>query len=146
MIIQDVPPYMDYKSRHRYLESHWGFKCSCALCKSPRKRRRESDKRLHRMQAIIEELNNKAPARKPDPALAEELITLHEMEGLWGPIADVQTLAAQQYEMMGNMEKAREWAAIAKESLKIWKGVDHEYHGFMLRILGEEAPKESDNR
>jgi hypothetical protein len=137
---------MDFTQRRAYLEAHWGFKCSCTLCKSSKKRRQESDKRLHRMQTIMNELNKKPPARKPKPALAEELITLHEKEGLWGPIAGAQMYAAEEYELIGNKKKAREWAVVAKESLRIWSGVGHEYHSSMLRILGEEVPTESYSR
>jgi hypothetical protein len=129
---------MNYTERRIHLEVHWGFKCGCKLCTSSSKARRESDNRLRRIEAIIAELNVPPPKRKPNPVLVEDLISLHEKEGLWGPIAGAQMYAAMEYEVIGNKKQARKWAVIAKESLRMWSGVGHEYYGAMKRILGED--------
>lgn len=138
-LVLDLPPYMNYTERRLHLEIQWGFKCQCSLCTSSPSARRESDRRLHRIQQIIEGLNIPPAERKPNPILLEELITLHEKEGLWGPIAGAQMYAAMEYENIGNRKKAREWAGIAKESLRMWSGVGHEYYAAMKRILGEDV-------
>jgi hypothetical protein len=132
---------MNYTERRIHLEVQWGFKCRCALCTATPRARQESDTRLHRIESIIEEISLAPPKRKLNPVLIEELVTLHEKEKLWGPVAGAQMYAAMEYEAIGNKKKAKQWARTAKSSLRMWSGVGHEYYAAMQRILGEEVPE-----
>jgi hypothetical protein len=83
-------------------------------------------------------LNVPPNERQPDTEKAELLVKLHKQERLWGPMAGAQMYAAMEYEFAGDMEKARYWAAKARDGLRLWSGQGHEYHARMLQILGEK--------
>jgi hypothetical protein len=79
--------------------------------------------------------------RKPDTEKAERIVKLHELEGLWGPIANAQAFAALEYWEAGNKTRAGEYAREARESYVIWSGEGHEYYekmGELLELLDEE--------
>jgi hypothetical protein len=46
-----------------------------------------------------------------------------------------------EYAVLGDDKKSKEWAKIAKESLRIWSGVGHDYYNAMQRLLGETPDK-----
>jgi hypothetical protein len=124
--------------RKQQLDKQWGFNCTCKLCTASPKAVKASDVRLARIQRIIADLNVSIGERKPDPEKAELLVKLHEQERLWGPMAGAQMYAAMEFELAGNMDKAKFWAAKARDGLKLWSGQGHEYHTRMLQILGEK--------
>jgi hypothetical protein len=127
--------------RKEQLKKQWGFDCTCKLCNASPIATRASDTRLARIEQYIADLNVPVPSqRASDPEKAELLVKLHEQERLWGPLAGAQMYAAMENQIAGNEERAKFWAAKAKEGLKLWSGQGHEYWLSMVKILGEKPP------
>lgn len=80
--------------------------------------------------------------RRIDVEKAERLVRLHEMEGLWGPIANAQAFAALEYWEAGNYTVAAGWARKAMESYVVWTGKGHQYYPKMVEILEKVEGKE----
>ncbi|KAF2430876.1 hypothetical protein EJ08DRAFT_633339 [Tothia fuscella] len=137
-----LPPYLNSTSRRNLLSQSWGFDCTCKLCTASAATKRHSDLRLLKIESIIAELNILPSKRIIDPKKAEELVRLHEQEGLWGNIGGAHMYVAMEYEVLGNRKMAKKWAGVAKESLGLLSGEGHEYHFAMKRILGEDVGSE----
>jgi hypothetical protein len=60
---------------------------------------------------------------------------LHELEGLWGPIANAQAFAALEWWEVGNKTMAGIWARKARDSYLVWSGEGHQYYGKMGELL-----------
>jgi len=79
-----------------------------------------------------------------EPEKAERIVKLHELEGLWGPIANAQAFAALEYWEAGNRTRAGEYARKAKESYLVWSGEGHEYYGKMVELLKQAEIEKKD--
>lgn len=135
LTISYISPYLNSTERRAKLHEQWGFTCQCALCTASPKRIQQSDTRVARMVKLATYLVTPFKERRIDTEKAVRLVKLHEMEGLWGPIANAQALAAMEFWENGNYTVAAEWAKKAMESYVVWTGNGHHYFPRMVEIV-----------
>ena len=107
--------------KHKLLNT-WGFDCACHLCTQPEIFSNASDYRLRLIEDLEEELSDRTPQSKATPALAELYVSLHDQEGLLGPIADAYTYAALEYSGVGDLFMAQKYATLSIEAGLLYGG------------------------
>jgi hypothetical protein len=93
----------------------WGFKCACAQCSLPAKQALKSDARLKEIARIQEQLQDPRSAAVTQ-ALIRRLVKLNRDERLDFAIAGAYTLAATNYNMLGDEKMAVKYAELAVEA------------------------------
>lgn len=96
----------------------WGFACACAQCRLPEDERAaaESDARLESIGRVQRRLEDWRSGRDVTPGLIARWVAWHEQERLQFAMAGAYTLAALNYNMLGEEERAVEHAALAVEA------------------------------
>jgi len=135
MTVSYISPYLNFTERQTILSKQWGFNCTCSLCISNSQRRSLSDTRVARITKLATDLYGSTEDRKPDPEKAKRIVKLHELEGLWGPIAYEYAYVAIEYWKAGERHEALPWARKAREGLLISSGQSHEYYKKMIDLL-----------
>ncbi|KAH8913085.1 SET domain-containing protein [Coniochaeta sp. PMI_546] len=93
----------------------WGFECTCSQCSLPDKLAAKSDRRLEeivRLQAQLEDFQGLGVT----PALIRRFIKLYKDDNLDFTIAGAYTLAALNYNMLGDEKMAVKYARLALEA------------------------------
>jgi hypothetical protein len=126
---------MNSEERKGRMASQWGFNCTCTLCSSERHVLDASDERIALIDALENELNELDQNRTADLSTAEFLISLYQQERLDGVIGDAYMYAAFESAYTGLKRKTQMYAAKAIEHMSLWRGVQHEYHQAMHRLL-----------
>ncbi|OIW32782.1 SET domain-containing protein [Coniochaeta ligniaria NRRL 30616] len=93
----------------------WGFKCTCSQCSLPDKLAAKSDKRLEEIASIQTQLAEFQDANVT-PALIRRYIKLYKDDNLDFAIAGAYTLAALNYNMLGDEKMAVKYAKLAVEA------------------------------
>lgn len=130
-------PVQSRQARQNFLKTVWGFACSCELCSRSKTRAEESDRRVRSIKKVrrflreekegegegqgerredddgSEVKKGKAGGRRTK--MAELLVSLYEMEGLWGMIYQAYAMAAREYSKVGEAWMAMKWAGMAVE-------------------------------
>jgi hypothetical protein len=100
--------------RQERARSSWGFTCTCQQCSLPRPEVHESDKRLMAISQTEDKLGAMDDA--VTPRMIEKLIRLYKEERMEFKIAGAYTLAALNYNRLGNERLARKYADLAVEA------------------------------
>ncbi|KAK4151243.1 hypothetical protein C8A00DRAFT_17328, partial [Chaetomidium leptoderma] len=103
-----INPLMTRAQRMAKLKKNWGFDCSCPSCSVENKSRaEESDARIRQIGMIKGEMGDWGGGSRASPEMAELLVALYEMERLWGSLYEAYTLAALEYNAVGDA-----WTAV----------------------------------
>ncbi|KAK1773917.1 hypothetical protein QBC45DRAFT_426510 [Copromyces sp. CBS 386.78] len=122
--ISYINPLQSRQARQKHLRMVWGFDCSCELCSRSRGRVEESDRRVRLIKKVrrllrqeVEDDEGKVQGKGEGDMkkLAELLVSLYEMEGLWGMIHEVYAIAAREHSNVGEAWMAMKWAGLAVE-------------------------------
>ncbi|KAJ9149453.1 SET domain-containing protein [Pleurostoma richardsiae] len=131
--ISYLDPLAPRAERRARARDAWGFACSCAQCRLPRAQADRSDARLAEIQRVEAALADLRPAPRDgerlevvDAALVERLLRLYRAERLGARVAGAYTLAALNFNLLGDAARAAEYARLAAEAA--------------AREHGEEAP------
>ncbi|KAK3494901.1 uncharacterized protein B0T23DRAFT_377733 [Neurospora hispaniola] len=151
--ISYISPLRSRKARQKLLSTAWGFECSCELCSRSGGRVEEADRRVRLIRKVRRLLKDeqeggsnagrgeegegwKMGSREQGEGegdrtkAAELLVSLYEMEGLWGMVHEAYALAAREYSKAGETWMVMKWAALAVE------------FGTMVLGEGDEALRE----
>ncbi|GJC95604.1 lysine methyltransferase [Colletotrichum higginsianum] len=84
----------------------------------------ESDRRIEQIASLREEFNDYTPASRATPQMAELLISLYEQENNWSLLSEAYTLAAIEYNGVGEPWLATKYARLAVEAglMTLWEG------------------------
>lgn len=110
-----INPLLPRTRRVAKLQKNWGFACDCAACTAPDARAAESDARVEQIVRLKEELREWGVRSRGCPEMAELVVALHEMEGLWGAMHEAYTLAALEYNAAGDPWTAVKYARLGIE-------------------------------
>ncbi|KAK1595358.1 uncharacterized protein LY79DRAFT_681701 [Colletotrichum navitas] len=126
-----IDPMQSREARRERLHSTWGFHCSCHHCMQHRLKTEESDRRMEQIAALREEFNDYTPASRATPEMAELLISLYEQEQHWSLLSEAYTLAAIEYNGIGEPWIATKYARLAIEAglTTHWEG-----HGDVIEM------------
>ncbi|KAH7631668.1 hypothetical protein B0T09DRAFT_397105 [Sordaria sp. MPI-SDFR-AT-0083] len=126
--ISYINPLQSRHARQKHLRTVWGFDCSCELCsRSLTKVRRtgESDRRvklIKKVRRLLREEGKDGESSKVQgngewerTKMAELLVSLYKMEGLWGMVHETYAVAAREYNKAGEAWMAMKWAGLAVE-------------------------------
>ncbi|KAJ4395107.1 SET domain-containing protein 5 [Neurospora sp. IMI 360204] len=134
--ISYINPLKSRQARQKHLRTVWGFECSCELCSRSKGRVEESDRRVRLIKELWrllreegkddgskvgrgekEEQGRKTGSRRKGDKtkMAELLVSLYEMEGLWGMIFEAYAIAAREDNKVGEAWMAMKWAGLAVE-------------------------------
>lgn len=118
-------PFETYAVRQQHILQSWGFKCTCRHCSISEEDIRASDARLYEieeLEAILGDLMDD----KASVEMVERLLELYELEQLDAKIHGAQVLAALNYNLFGNAQRARFFARLAADSGVVEFGLDAE--------------------
>jgi len=110
-----INPIMRHEARVKKLKGTWGFQCACDLCTRSRPRVEASDARIRQIKELTKELRSYRTESRANPQMAELLISLYEMEQLWGSMYEVYAYAALEYNGVGDAWTATKYARLAVE-------------------------------
>jgi hypothetical protein len=116
LTISYIDPASRRVERQRALHKSWGFNCSCSLCSQPRPITSASDARIDSIEKITLKLKDYSPNSDASPAMADLLVSLYEQERLYAPIVEAYTLAAIEYNGVGEAYAAVRYARLAIEA------------------------------
>ncbi|KAF9877283.1 hypothetical protein CkaCkLH20_04983 [Colletotrichum karsti] len=119
-----IDPMQSRAARRERLHSTWGFHCSCHHCMQSRLKTDASDARIEQIALLREEFNDYTPASRATPQMAELLISLYEQEHNWSLLSEAYTLAAIEYNGVGEPWLATKYARLAIEYglTTLWEG------------------------
>ncbi|KAK1979422.1 hypothetical protein LZ30DRAFT_783470 [Colletotrichum cereale] len=119
-----IDPMQVREARRERLHSTWGFHCSCNHCMQHRLKTEESDRRIEQIAALREEFNDYTPASRATPEMAQLLISLYEQEQHWSLLSEAYTLAAIEYNGIGEPWLATKYARLAVDAglTTLWEG------------------------
>ncbi|KAJ0147366.1 SET domain-containing protein 5 [Colletotrichum tanaceti] len=119
-----IDPMQTRADRRERLLTTWGFNCSCNHCMQHRLLTDESDRRIEQIASLREEFNDYTPASRATPQMAELLISLYKQENNWSILSEAYTLAAIEYNGVGEPWLATKYARLAVEYglLTLWEG------------------------
>ncbi|KAL0939516.1 HET domain containing protein [Colletotrichum truncatum] len=100
----------------------WGFDCGCSQCSLAKRKAAASDKRLVEIQDTERKLSD--ITAKVTTSLIEKLLKLYEEERLESKLAGAYTLAALNFNLLGDKNKATKYAKLAVEAGVIENGSD----------------------
>ncbi|KAJ0341784.1 hypothetical protein COL922a_001878 [Colletotrichum nupharicola] len=126
-----IDPMQTRKARRERLHGTWGFHCSCPHCTQSRLKTDASDLRIEQIALLREEFNDYTPASRATPQMAELLISLYEQEHNWSLLSEAYTLAAIEYNGIGEPWLATKYARLAIEYglTTLWEG-----HGDVIEM------------
>lgn len=115
MMLTHLPPSImqPRSSRQRRLSNIWGFECTCPLCTMPAPQVAASDARIAQIKELRKELADYRPASRATPQMAEYLISLYEQEKAWSSLVEAYTLAAIEWNGVGEAWHAVKFAQLA---------------------------------
>jgi len=108
-----ISPMKSRNERLTRLRTKWGFSCDCKLCTSEAHVWRESDSRLVQIKQIRDKLADKEPTSSGSPDMADLLISLYKQERMWGWVYIGYYHAAVEWNGLGKVWKAVEFARLA---------------------------------
>ncbi|TDZ18390.1 SET domain-containing protein 5 [Colletotrichum sidae] len=119
-----IDPMQSRAARRERLLTTWGFHCSCHHCTQSRLKTDASDARIEQIASLREEFNDYTPASRATPEMAELLISLYEQEHNWSLLSEAYTLAAIEYNGIGEPWLATKYARLAIEYglTTLWEG------------------------
>lgn len=138
---------MPYKERRQYLESDYGFSCSCSLCNAPESERERSDRHRMEMAALRDDIDMARRRRRWADAAgyaSQAVEKLSEAEVLAPGILDysLAPLYLDHYEelagfhlRMGDVGMAKSFGEKALEVTSYLRGADSRDAGELRRFL-----------
>lgn len=102
-------------ARQRRLSHIWHFDCTCSLCSMPAPQVAASDDRISQIKELREELADYRPSSRATPQMAELIISMYEQERAWGTLTEAYTLAAIEWNGVGEAWTATKYARLAIE-------------------------------
>ncbi|KAL1875236.1 SET domain-containing protein 5 [Diaporthe australafricana] len=111
-----MDPIRTRAKRLEKLQSVWGFKCGCALCRQRPEMAAASDARIRQIKRVRKQLENYEPGSAATPQMAELMVSLYEQERLSGSIYEAYTFAAIEYNGAGDPSTAVRYARLAIEA------------------------------
>ncbi|KAK2014798.1 SET domain-containing protein [Colletotrichum eremochloae] len=126
-----INPMQSREDRRERLHNTWGFHCSCHHCMQDRLKTEESDRRIEQIAALREEFNDYTPASRATPEMALLLISLYEQEQNWSLLSEAYTLAAIEFNGVGEPWLATKYARLAVDAglTTLWEG-----HGDVIEM------------
>ncbi|KAL2133583.1 hypothetical protein VTI74DRAFT_2147 [Chaetomium olivicolor] len=128
-----INPLMSRSARMAKLRT-WGFECTCPLCSLDEARAEESDARIEQIGKVRKELRDWSKGSRACPEMAELLVSLYEMERLWGIVHEAYTLAALEFNAWGDPWTAVKYARLGVEWGIPMVGEDDEDMGELRRL------------
>ena len=92
------------------------------------------------MEALQAHLNDWSPSSSASPAIAEKLLQMYRDEGLDGFVDIPYGFAALSYNAVGEVEEAKKYASLARESVLLKDGKSAGSLGIWREIM-EDAEK-----
>ena len=120
--ISYIDPAQTRAERLEALKKSWGFQCSCSLCTQPSPQAEASDARIEQIHELREELEDYSEGSEASTGMADLLVSLYEMENMDGPITEAYTLAAIEFNGVGDVWSASKYARLAVEAGLIYGG------------------------
>ncbi|CAL1713363.1 unnamed protein product [Somion occarium] len=127
-------------SRRRYLHTHYGFTCQCAVCSLPDDLSRKSDSRLSRMSELYSQFarwGDSSISGQEAANIAREIWSIGEEERYWSERGRLAADAAWVAAAHSDDVAAREWAALALEWYAYELGADSEQAHEMQNVIAD---------
>ncbi|KAH8896036.1 hypothetical protein GQ53DRAFT_779325 [Thozetella sp. PMI_491] len=105
------------EERQQRAQMAWGFTCTCSQCSLPAPLAAKSDRRLQEIAELESQLSDFDA--KVTPKLIQRVVKAYEEEGLQSKVAGLYTLAALNYNALGDARSAVKYATLADEALAI---------------------------
>ncbi|KAF3355201.1 NAP1-binding protein 2 [Verticillium dahliae VDG1] len=132
-----IDPLQARDARRARLRANWGFDCTCPICTLPHPHTVASDERIAQIASLRAELADYRASSRATPAMAELLVSLYEQERVWGTLAEGYTLAAIEWNGVGDA-----WAATRYARLAIEHGIASQWEGHgdvvQMKMLAED--------
>lgn len=93
----------------------WHFGCTCEFCSRNRHQIKASDERILQIQQLIKEFQDRSRHSQATPQAAELLVSLYHQEKLWYALYEAYTMAALEYNFVGEARLATKYARLAIE-------------------------------
>ncbi|KAG0149944.1 hypothetical protein CROQUDRAFT_58652 [Cronartium quercuum f. sp. fusiforme G11] len=103
----------EWEERQNVLKEFYNLSCTCAQCRLPPPERERADNQIRRILDIHDVLANWNTGSNASIEMAEELITLHKLQKLDQDLPEAYCFAAREYNAVGNVRKARQYASLA---------------------------------
>ncbi|CAN8099286.1 unnamed protein product [Discula destructiva] len=108
-------PFETHAVRQRHILSSWGFMCSCPHCSQSEDEIAKSDARLYEIDELVAALEHFTDSSVSVQTI-ERLLELYELERLDAKIHGAQVIAALNYNLFGDAQKAKKYAQMAIHS------------------------------
>ncbi|KAH6693831.1 hypothetical protein F5X68DRAFT_199758 [Plectosphaerella plurivora] len=104
-----------HEARRDRLKKTWHFDCTCPSCMQPAPQIAASDQRIRQIKDLRGELADYQASSRATPGMAELLVSLYEQEKAWGTLPEGYTLAAIEWNGVGEAWTATKYARLAIE-------------------------------
>lgn len=108
-------PFETHKIRQQHILGSWGFECTCQHCSMSEEEIDQSDARLYEIDELEAELGD-FTSSKASIDMVERLLELYEKERMDVKAHGAYVLAALNYNLFGDAEKAKRFADLAVET------------------------------
>jgi hypothetical protein len=102
-------------ARLKRLKKQWGFHCACALCQAKDTLADAADDRMDQIRELRKEFSDYTTGSRATPTMAELMISLYRQERLDSYMHEAYTLAALEYNGVGEPWMATKYARLAIE-------------------------------
>jgi len=103
---------MPYAERRGMLQG-WNFNCTCSLCSASEKERADSDRRRHRLHAILTKLVAYKGKIERLSVMLDESLDMLKKENMWFLVGNYYAGFAWAYLEKGDLENARKFGLLA---------------------------------
>jgi hypothetical protein len=112
---KDVPLETPVEIRRQYLKQHWGFDCSCSLCRGPQTDLADSESWRRKIKSLKETIMNaKAEGFYQDAiVMTEEWLMFSEWDRQPPLMPEYHDLLADLYHLKGDLVNATRYARMA---------------------------------
>lgn len=119
IIANKRPTHSPIRTRAKRLEklqSVWGFRCGCSLCRQRAELSAASDDRIRQIKRIRRQLEDYGAGSSATPQMADLMVSLYQQERLSGSIYEAYTFAAIEWNGAGEPWNAVRYARLAIEA------------------------------
>ncbi|KAK6853025.1 SET domain-containing protein 5 [Apiospora arundinis] len=110
-----INAFQSYRRRQERIHDMWHFGCTCDFCSKNSHQIKASDERLRQITKLLKDLHDHTRLSKATPQTGELLISLYRQEKLWYAMYEAYTLAALEYNFVGDAKLAIMHASLAFE-------------------------------
>jgi hypothetical protein len=113
---------MTHEERHKFLQEHWGFECTCSHCTAPLEFVSKSDERLQQINQLEKKLGKEPRNHRRQLAIVAKLLRLFDEEGLITPKAKYCEIASYAANQLGDEARAVKYGELARRYWSILAG------------------------